>query len=43
VLTDEEQAYFSSSAVLGPLSYGPGGKVGGPASPPIGQHVDITG
>jgi hypothetical protein len=41
VLTDEERAFFLSTAALGSLGYGPTGAVTREADAPIGQRLDV--
>lgn len=44
VLTDEERAYFSSAAALGPVSYGANGQAADAAQgAPLGQRFDVRG
>jgi hypothetical protein len=41
VLTDQERAFFLSTAALGSLGYGPSGAVTRDAEAPLGQRLDV--
>jgi hypothetical protein len=41
VLTDQERAFFLSTAALGSLGYGPTGAVTREAEAPLGQRLDV--
>jgi hypothetical protein len=43
VLNDEERAYFDQIAALGPITYGPGRKVGLTPGAPRGLRLDVQG
>jgi hypothetical protein len=43
ILTDEERAFFSEQASMGPLSYKPGKTSEARGSAPTGQRIDVRG